>query len=103
DAADDINMIRDRAQADYQVTSADVDIDFILDERVRELYTEEHRWNTSLRMGGTVAVERIREHAFWPTTQATLTWDFNLLPIPQPVIERNIDETLEQNPGWTQF
>ncbi len=102
-AADDINLIRDRAQADYRVTSADVDIDFILDERTRELYAEEHRWNTLLRMGGTVAVDRIRAHAFWPTTQATLTWDFNLWPIPQPVIDRNIGADLEQNPGWTQF
>ena len=102
-AADDINLIRDRAQASYQVTSADVDIDFILDERVRELYAEEHRWNTLLRMGGTVAVDRIKEHAFWPSTKATLTWNYNLWPIPQAAIDRNIGATLEQNPGWTQF
>ncbi len=103
EAANDINLIRARAHCSYMVTAADVDIDFILDERARELYAEEHRWNTLLRMGGTVAVDRIKEHAFWPTTKATLTWNFNLWPIPQAVIDRNIGATLEQNPGWTQF
>lgn len=102
-AANDINLIRDRAQCTYRVSPGDVSIDFILDERVRELYAEEHRWNTLLRMGGTVAVDRIREHAFWPATKATLTWDYNLWPIPQTVIDRNIGARMEQNPGWTQF
>jgi starch-binding outer membrane protein, SusD/RagB family len=53
-------------------------------------------------MGGTVAVDRIREYNTWPngTAQSTLTFDFNLWPIPQSVIDRNKDVVLEQNPGW---
>lgn len=45
-AADDINAVRARANADL-ITAADVNIDYILDERARELYYEENR-NTEL-------------------------------------------------------
>ncbi|MEA1786970.1 RagB/SusD family nutrient uptake outer membrane protein [Arenibacter sp. GZD96] len=41
-AANDINEVRRRAGAD-EITGADVNIDYILDERVRELYYEEPR------------------------------------------------------------
>jgi len=101
-AADDINLLRTRAQCGYLVTAADVDDNFnlILDERARELVYEESRWNTLLRMGGTIGVNRIREYAYWPETKATLTFDYNLWPIPQPVIDTNKDVILEQNPGW---
>lgn len=102
-AANDINLIRSRAKAEYMVTAADVNLDLILDERIRELYIEEDRWHTLLRMRGTVAVDRIRKYAFWPFTRTSLTWDFNKWPIPQGAIDRNIDAVLEQNPGWTQF
>lgn len=102
-AAADINLLRERAQSDYRVTAADMDDEFnlILDERARELVYEEQRWNTLLRMGGTIAVDRIREHAFWPEAEATLTFDYNLWPIPQTVIDTNKDVVLTQNPGWT--
>lgn len=101
-AAADINLLRERAQCGYMVTAADVDDQFnlILDERARELIYEESRWNTLLRMGGTVAVDRIREYAFWPEAQATLTFDYNLWPIPNTVIDTNKDVPLEQNDGW---
>lgn len=101
-AAADINLLRDRAQCSYKVTAADMDdnFDMILDERARELVYEECRWNTLLRMGGTIAVDRIRKYAFWPEAAATLTFNYNLWPIPQTVIDTNKDEKLEQNPGW---
>lgn len=74
-AAGDVNLLRDRAKCTYRVTAADMDDNFntILDERARELVYEECRWNTLLRMGGTIAVDRIRKYAFWPEAQATLT------------------------------
>lgn len=50
-AADDINLLRKRAQCDYLVKASDVNVDLILDERARELVYEECRWNTLLRMG----------------------------------------------------
>ncbi len=101
-AADDINLLRERAECSYMVTAADMDDDFntILDERARELVYEEFRWNTLLRMGGTIAVDRIRKYAYWSTTAATLTFDYNLWPIPQTVIDSNTENKLEQNEGW---
>lgn len=101
-AAADVNLLRQRAQCGYLVTAADMDDDFnlILDERARELIYEECRWNTLLRMGSNIAVERIRAHAHWPETAATLTFDYNLWPIPQEVIDTNKDVPLEQNKGW---
>lgn len=100
-AADDINMIRSRAQCSVLASAGDVDIDYILDERARELFAEESRWNTLLRMGGTVAVDRIRKYALHPHVELTLTFDYNLWPIPQSTIDRNKDVSIEQNPGWT--
>ena len=101
-AADDVNLLRDRAQCTYKVTAADMDDNFnmILDERARELIYEECRWNTLLRMGGTIAVDRIKKYAYWPEAQATLNFNYNLWPIPQTIIDTNKDEKLEQNPGW---
>lgn len=98
-AANDINMIRSRAQCDVLVGAGDVSIDYILDERARELWAEESRWHTLLRMGGTVAVDRLRLYAMHDITRQTI-FDFNLWPIPQQEIDRNKDITMEQNPGW---
>lgn len=102
-AAADVNLLRARAQCSYMVTAADMDDKFatILDERARELVYEECRWNTLLRMGGTIAVERIRKYAHWPETASTLTFDYNVWPIPQTIIDTNSDVILAQNPGWT--
>ncbi|MES1249537.1 MAG: RagB/SusD family nutrient uptake outer membrane protein, partial [Chitinophaga rupis] len=99
-AAADINLLRDRANCGYKVTAADMDDNFnmILDERARELVYEECRWNTLLRMGGTVATDRIKKYAFWPEAKATLNFQYNLWPIPQLVIDANKDVKLEQNP-----
>ncbi|MDR0844712.1 MAG: RagB/SusD family nutrient uptake outer membrane protein, partial [Tannerella sp.] len=101
-AAADVNLLRTRSQCSYLVTAADMDdkFDMILDERARELVYEEWRWNTLLRMGGTIAVDRIRKYAFWPETQATLTFNYNLWPIPQTIIDTNKDVVIEQNEGW---
>lgn len=99
-AADDINLLRKRAKCSYLVQPSDVNVDLILDERARELVYEECRWNTLLRMGGTVAVDRIKKYAYWDDPRATLTKQFNLWPIPQVVIDTNKDIVMEQNPGW---
>ncbi len=102
-AAADINLLRDRAKCGYRVTAADLDDSFstILDERARELIYEECRWNTLLRMGGTIAVDRVKAHAYWPETASTLTFNYNVWPIPQKVIDANTDVVLDQNEGWT--
>lgn len=48
-AADDINVLHNRANAPL-CTAAEVNIDYILDERTRELFGEEHRWITLNRL-----------------------------------------------------
>ncbi len=48
-AADDINVVRSRAGASA-CTADQIDIDYILDERVRELFGEEQRWITLSRL-----------------------------------------------------
>jgi hypothetical protein len=99
-AASDINLLRTRAQCGYQVAASDVSIDLILDERARELVYEESRWNTLLRMGGTIATERIKKYSYWDYPRNTLTKNFNLWPVPQTVIDTNKDIIIEQNPDW---
>ena len=48
-AADDINELRKRAGAGL-CSANEVDIDYILDERIRELFGEEQRWVTLSRL-----------------------------------------------------
>lgn len=99
-AAADINMLRQRAKCGYEVVEADVNVQLILDERARELVYEEWRWNTLLRMGDDLATNRIRKYAYWDRPRKTLTFDFNLFPIPQKVIDANKNVRLEQNSEW---
>lgn len=91
----DINVIRSRAHAD-PVTEDEVDIDYLLDERLRELYGEETRSLTLLRMGK--LVERVRKYN--PVSGKTIQDFHNLWPIPFNEIERNTEATIEQNPGY---
>lgn len=94
-AAADINALRIRANAD-PVQVADVDIDYILDERLRELYCEELRMLTLCRLGKLVD----RTQRYNPKTGATIREYHNLWPIPFSEIERNIYAEIKQNPGY---
>jgi starch-binding outer membrane protein, SusD/RagB family len=94
-AANDINVVRDRAQAPL-VSAGDVDIDYILDERARELYMEEFRVLTLARLN--IWVERTRRYN--PLNGNTLADHNNLWPIPYSEIEKNLEGDLKQNPGY---
>jgi hypothetical protein len=96
-AAEDINAVRGRAQAP-NVSPEEVDIDYILDERMRELYLEEARLLTLTRLGK--LVERTRKYN--PKVGSTYEDHNNLWPIPFSEIEKNIEAQLEQNPGYPQ-
>ncbi len=103
-AADDINTLRQRANCTKLFTESEVDIYTILDERVRELSYEEHRWATLLRIGGEVFKNQIADHAMYvadaPTPIADAP-DWDLLAIPlDAVIGVNTGAEIEQNPGW---
>ena len=101
-AANDINQLRGRAQCSRMATAGDISLAFILDERARELFMEERRGCTLLRMQGSVMEDQLRAHAYYiadyPTYTGTIEW--KLFPIPQKAIDANIDAKLEQNPGW---
>ncbi|TWF42903.1 putative outer membrane starch-binding protein [Chitinophaga polysaccharea] len=97
-AANDINAIRTRAHA-TPVTEADVTIDLILDERARELYMEEFRLNTLMRLGKlTEYLSKyngdVKETGYTPDPKV------NKMPIPNPVIQANTGASLAQNPGY---
>lgn len=107
-AADRINVVRRRAATSgnedaMEIDAADVDIDFILDERARELLGEYHRWFDLKRTGTLVErnllhnreVRDLGSNPFGDGTQKILR------PIPQSVI--NLNEALsadDQNPGY---
>lgn len=94
-AADDLNVVRARAKA-LPVAAADVTLDYILDERARELIFEEDRRVTLQRMGK--LVERVRKYN--PLNKANIQDHNALFPIPYSEIEANKDGKLEQNPGY---
>ena len=97
-AADDINAVRNRAQA-TPVTAGDVNLDLILDERARELYQEEYRLNTLLRMGK--LVEYLQKYNSAVLANGYVLGNhLNKLPIPNREIEANKEAVLEQNPGY---
>ena len=97
-AAADINVIRERAQA-TPVSPADVDMDYILDEYARELYGETMRVITLRRMDK--LVERVSLYQDNPVYPGGVIQDYHKLwPIPQNVIDLNLDAVMEQNPGY---
>ena len=96
-AADDINVVRSRANAKL-ITASDVSIDYLLVERVRELYTEEIR-DVVLRRTGKF-LEYLRKNNDNPQAPAMNVRDYNILwPIPQTEIDAT-GGALTQNPGY---
>jgi starch-binding outer membrane protein, SusD/RagB family len=94
-AAADINLVRNRAKA-TPVIAGEVTLDYILDERARELIFEEDRRHTLSRMGK--LVERVKK--FNPYTAPTVQPFHALFPIPFNEIQANKDAKIEQNPGY---
>jgi hypothetical protein len=110
-AADRINAVRERAampghEADMKITAADVNIDFILDERARELAGEGFRWFALKRTGK--LMEYCKEYN--PQIQALYNTGSNpflgangnykiLRPIPLSAISLDAG-TYPQNPAY---
>jgi len=93
-AATTLNVLRTRANAS-PITAADVTMDFILDERARELLAEENRRMTLMRTK--TLVERVVGRGLKITGLAAKNL---LLPIPLTEIQLNKDAVLDQNPGY---
>lgn len=95
EAAKMINVVRARANA-KPVDASEVDMDYLLDERVRELLGEELRRITLMRTGK--LVERTQK---WNPISGKLIKDHHVLyPIPQEVIDANTGAEFPQNPGY---
>ena len=104
EAAASINVLRARAFPDFpsrgKVEASDITLDFILDERARELVGEENRRMTLMRTGSLVErVNRLNlndaQHPITGISKTNL-----LLPIPLDEIQLNKDAVLDQNPGY---
>jgi starch-binding outer membrane protein, SusD/RagB family len=108
EAATYVNAVRRRAaiqgatQAEteahrqaMEITPDQLDIDFILDERARELLGELMRWFDLVRTGK--LIERVKLHN--PGAAANIEPHHVLRPIPQNQIDRTSTE-FPQNPGY---
>jgi hypothetical protein len=100
-AADYINTVRRRAawpgqENEMLITAGDVDIDFILDERTRELAGEQKRWFDLKR---TKTLQR-RAERHNPDVVSVQEHHY-LRPIPQSQIDLT-DNAYPQNPGYNQ-
>lgn len=94
-AAANINIVRARAGASA-ITPAQVTLDFILDERSRELVTEEQRRFTLIRTGTWLT----RTKLYNPLAAVNVQPRDSILPIPQSVIDANLTKKMAQNPGY---
>ena len=132
-AADDINMVRRRAQA-REITASEVNMRMILDERARELYYEEPRKTELTRIAfiyaetdkptdnGTVySLSSFAEKNFWydhimsvnhfrnmgvrtvHDDEYTMSPYHVLWPIPQGSIDANVNGRINQNKGYAGF
>lgn len=95
EAAQTMNTLRKRAKA-TEINADNVNIDFILDERTRELLTEEHRRYTLLRLNKWLD----RTKAYNKQASGFIEPHNVLYPIPQAVIDANLDAKFPQNPGY---
>lgn len=112
-AADDINVLRDRAFKEARlsnpnagkVSAADMTLDFILDERIRELVGEENRRFTLMRTGELANRVNMMVTKWAESTPEKAIEGFNakkhiLFPIPLTEIQLNKDAELTQNPEY---
>lgn len=92
-----VNAVRARSHAS-EVTAGDLTLDFILDERGRELNLEGHRRSDLIRFGKFTGGSYL-----WPWKGNTLNGtsissDYALFPIPLTALQANTN--LTQNPGY---
>lgn len=88
-----VNAVRERAKA-TPATANDMTIDYLLDERARELAGEYHRWEDLKRTG------KLAEYAekYNPDISGGAVGQKTLRPI--PLAARELNAALTQNPGY---
>lgn len=95
-----VNAVRRRAawpgkESAMEIGASDLTLDFILDERARELAGEGHRWFDLARTDK--LLERAKKHS--PDAAPNIQPYHVLRPIPQTAIDRTTSE-FPQNPGY---
>jgi hypothetical protein len=96
-AATYVNTLRTRAGAS-SVTASDITLDFVLDERARELYWEGHRRQDLIRFGKYTGSNYIWQWKGNAQAGTAIDDKFKLFPIPSQAIGSN--PTLQQNFGY---
>lgn len=94
-AAKAVNVVRSRAKAS-SISAAQMDMDFLLDERIRELVGEESRRFTLVRTGK--YVDRVRKYN--EVLRDIVDEHHALWPVPKAIIDANRDVEFPQNPGY---
>lgn len=95
-----LNQVRNRANA-IPATAADLDIDYILDERARELLGEYHRWFDLKRTGKLVERASLHHYLIEESNFSGANGELKILrPIPQEAIDLNQNKEFPQNPAY---
>ena len=97
DAVTYVNLVRTRSNAST-ISLGQLTLDFILDERARELNFEGHRRTDLIRFGKFTGGSYL-----WPWKGNTVNGTsipstYNLFPIPEQALQANLN--LQQNPGY---
>lgn len=94
-----VNQLRERAYGDTSgnISETELNLNFILDERARELYWEAHRRTDLVRF------DQFSDNGVWQwkggVQSGTTTESFRDL-MPLPATDLGINTNLEQNPGY---
>lgn len=96
-----INVVRQRAgwpgkKDAMLITDAQMTMDFLIEERARELAGEQTRWLDLKRWG--LLVERVKKYN--PQAAGNVADKHNVRPIPQTQIDRSNAGVFAQNPGY---
>jgi hypothetical protein len=100
DALGYINLLRERAYGNTlgNITASQLTLEFILDERARELYWECHRRTDLIRYGLFTAGNYTWEWKGGVQLGRTVDSHFNLYPLPSTDLQANTN--LTQNNGY---
>lgn len=99
-ALDLVNAIRERAHGDnsFNITAGELTLDFILDERARELYWEGHRRTDLIRYGLFTSADYV--WTWKGNEQNGVQTDPRNVLYPLPSSDVNANPNLEQNDGY---
>jgi hypothetical protein len=101
-AVADINLIRERAYGNTSgnITSTDLDLNFILDERGREFYYEAQRRTDLVRFGKFTGGEYLWQWKGGTYAGLSTSSHLNLFPIPGDELSANPNYNGVNNPGY---